>query len=358
MMRLNQKNSRFKLLWIVGGLAAVLAVSFLLFMKGKGAKEVRSERPELRAHALTVVYEEVPIYREATGAVTSAYEATLAGKITGAVEAIHVLEGDRVKAGETLITLDSRNLRAQLDRAQAELENATAHYQRIRRLFSDESVSRQEMDNAERAYKVAEAAKRTIEADLADTVIAAPFDGVITSKSVEKGEMVTPGRPLLRIEDDRQLRLESTVSEAEVGAVRVGDKVAVRLDALKDREIAGRIVQILPSADPSTHSFEVKASLPPEPGLKSGLFGRMFFSTGTKKAILLPRSAVMERGALSTVFVVGASGIIESRLVKPGNLYNDRIEIVSGLEPGEKVLERASDGREGAKLIGQNGDGP
>ena len=112
-----------------------------------------------------------------------------------------------LSAGAVLILLDSRDLQAQLAKAEAEFENATGHYERMKQLFAKDSVAQQELDNAERTYKVAEAAKKVVEADLSYTIIKAPFDGVITEKRIELGELVTPGRPLLQVVDDQHLRL-------------------------------------------------------------------------------------------------------------------------------------------------------
>jgi RND family efflux transporter MFP subunit len=343
------KKFQAKWLWLLGILAVVLLVAVFLIPK-KEVEGPKEKRTVISPTLITLQREEVPMQREATGVVTSASTATLASKVLGLVEEIRVREGEPVKAGEVLILLDRRDLQAQLERAEADLNNAAVQYQRMKKLFADESVARQELDNAERAYKVAEAAKSAIEANLTYATIRAPFDGVIAEKMIEEGELATPGRSLLRLEDSRHLRLEALVAETDIGALHLRGKVTVRLDALGDQTIDARVAQILPSADPTTHSFTVKASLPPQPGLKSGLFGRMTFPIGSRKTVLIPPSAVLERGALSYVYGVNEAGIIESRLVKLGRTYQGRIEVLAGLEPGDRVLERASEGLEGAQI--------
>jgi len=337
--------------WIL--LLAVLAlIALFIFLRiyFKKESETHIERPVIQAQVIIPTLEELSILREVPGNVVSAYEATLASKISGLVEEIRVKEGNRVKAGEVLIILDSRDLKAQLQQAQAEFENATVHYQRMRQLFAQESVARQELDNAERTYKVAEAAKNIIEANLTYTVIKAPFDGVITDKIIEVGEMATPGRPLLRLEDNQHLRLEVTVAATDIGAIRPGEKVEVKLDALGEETLMGHVAKILPAADPSTHTVTVKVDLPWQPGLRSGLFGKMILPVGSRKVLIIPLSAVLQKADLALVYVVNESGIIQARFIRLGKIHQDRVEVLSGLEPGEKILAYAQEGLEGMRI--------
>jgi len=338
---------RLKWVWLLGLLGVALFVIFLM-VPGKKTGPPSSERPMIHAEMITLRKEEIPVYREVTGTVTSASSATLASKVLGQVEGIRVKEGDRVKAGEVLITLDSSALRAQRERAEAELENAKIHLQRVKTLFAERSATQQELDNAERAFKVAEAARNGIEADLAYTTIKAPFDGVITEKLIEMGELASPGRSLLRMEDEGHLRLEVPVAETDAAGLHIGQTVVVRLDALGDLALDGRVAQILPAADPSTHSFWVKTDLPSVPRLKSGLFGRMVFPVGQRSALMIPQAAIRVEGELSRVYVVDESGNVQSRLIQLGKMQEGKVEALSGLASGERVLAHASEGRDGA----------
>lgn len=334
----------------LAGLLILVAVLVILMFFPKHKEETQPPRSIVDVQTILPASVDLPILREVPGIVASVSQGTLASKVTGLVEEVRVREGDRVKAGQVLILLDNRDFQAQLERAEAEVDHAKAHYERIQRLYDEESVSRQELDDAQRAYKVAEAAMKAIEADLAYTLIKAPFDGVITDKMIEEGELATPGRPLLRLEDNLHLRFEATVAATDVGALRVGDQVTVRLDALADPRLSGRVAKILPSADPSTHSVTVKVDLPYRPGLQSGLFGTMSFPIGARKALTLPASAVSEKEGLSRAYVVNESGVIQSRLVKVGKVQDEKVEILSGLAPGEWVLAQAREGMEGAQL--------
>ncbi len=186
----------------LAGLLILLTVSILLVLSPKHEEETRPLRSTVEVRTILPTPVDLPILREVPGVVVSVSQGTLASKVTGLVEEVRVREGDPVKVGQVLILLDNRDLQAQLERAQAEVDTAKAHYERIQRLYDEESVSQQELDNAQRAYKVAEAARKAIEANLAYTLIKAPFDGVITDKMIEEGELATPGRPLLRLEDN------------------------------------------------------------------------------------------------------------------------------------------------------------
>jgi len=310
------------------------------------------ERPIVRGAVLTPVLQAQPELREVPGKVVSVFEATLASKVTGLVDELRVKEGDRVKSGETLIVLDSRDLRAQLQQTQADLDNARDRYQRTQQLFNEQLASRQDMDNAERTLKVAEAAKNAIEANLTYTIIKAPFDGAITDKITEVGELATPGRPLLKMENDRRLRLEVTVAAEDLGALRVGQTVSIMLDAFGGEDVEGLIAEILPAADPATHTVTVKADLAWRAGLKSGLFGRMRFPVGTVNRLTVPLAAVERQADLARLYVVNDAGIVHARLVKLGAVRGERVEILSGLDPGEHILARAADGIDGARLQG------
>ncbi len=348
-MRLPGRITARQIGWLGLLLLAALAGYFILSSEKAPIPE-SMPRILVKAETIKVRSEPISISREVTGIVTSLHESTLASKVVGLVEEIRVREGDSVKAGSLLVRLDNRDLQAQLARAEAELENAALQLERMKELYAGESVAKQELDNAERTFRVARATRETILANLAYTSIEAPFSGVITEKYIELGELATPGRPLLRLVDPSRLRLETTVPETDIAALATGEEVEVRLDAIGDEPITATVTQIIPSADPATHSFLVRAELPPLPGLKRGLFGRMSFTVGKRSGILLPKEAVHRAGELTRVYVADAGDVIRSRLVKLGKDHQNRVEVLSGLVPGERVLARADQGVEGALL--------
>jgi len=302
----------------------------------------------IQAEIIDITHMSVPIRIDVTGQVTATFQAVLSSRIQGSIDKLFVREGTPVTKGQTLVQLDKRDVEADLARASADVENTKAHLERMKQLYERDAVSKQEMENATRAFKVAEANHKAVLAQLSYTVVKAPFDGVITEKMVETGELASPGQPLLRMENPQQLRLEATVAEKDLKSVSLGDKIPVIIDALDGRVLDGVVGKILPVGDPQTHTFTVRVDVPPTPGLKTGMFGRFQLDTGTSTTILVPETAVIQRGEIVSVFVVGPDRISRLRWVKAGRRIDTQIEILSGVNVGESVLRDAARGIDGA----------
>ena len=304
----------------------------------------------IQAEVVEITYASVPIRIDVTGQVAAIFHAALSSRIQGTIDTLFVREGTPVVKGQMLIQLDNRDVRADLARASAEVENTKAQLDRMNQLYTQDAVSKQEMENATRAYRVAEANRTTVLAQLSYTIVKAPFDGVITEKMVEAGELASPGQLLLKMENQRQLRLHATVAERDLRSISLGDKISVVIDALGEQAMAGVVGQILPTGDSQTHTFTVKVDLPAEPGLKTGMFGRFQLDKGTRKTILVPWTAVVEHGELTSVFAVGSDQIAHLRWVKVGRRLDQHVEILSGVNVGESVLLDATRGIEGAAV--------
>ena len=329
----------------------------LLMSVGCGSKEepataVVSAAPETTIQGAVVEIKtvQVPIRVEVTGQVRPIFQATLSSRIQGTIDQLLVREGTQVVKGQTLIQLDSRDVQTDLARASAEVENTKAQFNRMKLLYGEEAVSKQEVENATCAFKVAEANRKTALTQLSYTVIKAPFDGVITEKKVEVGEMASPGQPLLKMEDPLQLRLEATVAEGDLKSVSGGNTIPVVIDALGGQALTGVVSQILPAGDPQTHTFMVKVDLPQTSELKTGMFGRFQLDKGTHQTILVPDSAIVERGELTSVFVVGSDQISRLRWIKVGRRFDTQTEILSGVNVGERALLDGARGIDGAAV--------
>lgn len=334
-------------------------------------------------------------YYEAVGTVRSRTTSVLSAKVVGNVMAVHVREGDRVRSGQVLVEIDNRDTTAQLRKAQAgtsEAENAlqevesairaaesaiaaaeankalaTSTYHRFQALLERRSVSQQEFDEAQAKYQAAVAeverlrqvhqsllakknqAMAKIEQAKAETTAAqvmvgyarvtAPMAGIVVAKHVDVGTLAAPGVPLLTIEDGARYRLEATVDESQLGKIRLGDHTSVRVDAIGDRELDGRVAEIVPAADPRSRTYTVKIDLPMEAGtLRSGLYGQARFKIGQRSAITVAPSAIVRRGQLVGVYVVDSSGLARLRLVQLGKSYGDRVEVLSGLNEGDRII--------------------
>jgi RND family efflux transporter MFP subunit len=339
--------------------AAVLAAAVFgyLWWTGDRRDEVPERaRPSLAGEIFVALVGDAPRVVEATGVVVSAREAVLAGKVVAAVKTLRAREGSSVTAGQVLAELDDRELAADVERTEAERRNAMSRLERLRSVGAEGLVAPQTLEDAERSLRVAEASRTAAAALLASAVIRAPFQGVVTERYIEVGDMATPGKPLLKVEDSRDLRLEVTVAGDESALIQPSQAVEVVIDALGPQALAGTVAVIVPRAEAATQSVTVKVDLPPVPGLKGGLYGRARFTVGREQALTVPAAAVSSVGALDRIYVVGADNVLRTRLVRVGRRFGDRVEVRAGLEPGEQVLADASLGVDGARF--QDAAGP
>lgn len=316
----------------------------------------------------------VPERFEATGTVRSKNSAQLSARIPGTVSRIYAREGDRVQRGKLLLTIEAIESSAgasgaayAVNEAQSAVEEALARkkladvtFDRFARLYNEQAVTRQELDTqlaerdmADKALARARAAlarmlenHRAAGAIAGYTRVTAPISGIITGKSVDAGVTVFPGMPLMTVEEEGNYRLEVNAPESLLGKVRIGQAVPVSLDGVTGTA-DGKVAEIVPKVDPTSRTFAVKIDISPK-GVRSGQFGRALFPVGEKRSILVPKSALSERGELTSVWVVDKQNIARMRLVKPGNTYGNRIEILAGLSGGDRIViggvERVTDG--------------
>ncbi|MBZ5531737.1 MAG: efflux RND transporter periplasmic adaptor subunit [Acidobacteriia bacterium] len=337
--------------------------------------EVAASVPET-VRGLTVVQvrqQAVPDQFQATGTIRSWRTAPVAAQIMANVTGVLVREGDTVKRGQLLVTMDDSQLRASTERGQAALQAAEneiaaaeseqtlakTSFDRLQYLFDKGTISAQEYDNAKARMQTTRArhdlaqSNRSQAAAALDqnrilqsyTRVVAPFDGVVTERHVDPGALATPGLPLLMLEQVGRYRLEATVDESDLKFVRLGESVPISVDALAGEPLQGKVVQIIPAADQASRSFLLKIDLPENSRLRSGLFARAAFVRGQKQAISVPRSAVIDRGQLQTAYVLGENNIATLRYVTLGNTTIDQTEVLSGLSDGDRLIANPA-GRE------------
>ncbi len=361
-------------------LAALLPV--LLALGGcSGEKQHGAVATEVVHGVPLVVAQEttVPDYVEATGTVRAAQSAQLASQVMGTITRVSVQEGDSVRRGQALITIDGAQSRAAYQGASAgvrasqqAIAAADADYalaestmKRYQMLYDKKSVSPQEFDEVKTRLAAAKARRDAAQANRAQaeaavseantavgfTTIRAPFDGLIIAKLADAGAMAAPGIPLLTVEDPSHFRLEATVDESQIGAVRLGAIIPVVIDSLGSQEITGKVVQIVPAADPASRTFTVKIELPSNPQIRSGLFGRARFPRGERQSILVPQTALLHRGQLDGVYVVGKDEIASLRYVTLGRPEAGGVEVLSGIENGERIVAQPAERELSGKRI-------
>jgi RND family efflux transporter MFP subunit len=320
-----------------------------------------------------------PLIYEAVGTVQAGITSNLAAKMMGTVETIGVGEGDQVKRGDILITLDQRQARAGLRQAQASFseaeqalaaaraaaELATATYERYLSLKRENSVSDQEFDEvaarqrqaeamgwaAGSRVKQAQAALAAVRVTLKDTQITAPHAGVITAKLVDEGDLATPGRTLLILETTSGYRIDLAVPETHIEHVQLGQTVLASIPSLNLTSLAGTVSTISPAAEPGSRSFLVKVALLSDAPVKSGMFARIRIPVGQHNQLLVPRTIIVSHGQLTGLYLVDPEGIAHFRLVRLGRVFQDSVEVLAGLEEGDRyVLEPPPTMVDGARV--------
>ena len=351
-----------------------------------------------------VVSDSIDESYEATGTVRSRTSTVVSSQVMGVITSLKVREGERVKAGQVLIEIDDRDAATQIQKAQAGLRQAesgvaevdqsinaaqsakaaaeankrlaSSTLNRYQVLLDRKSVSPQEFDEIKAKYQVAEAevdrAQKMLEmlaakkkqaqaqvdqanADVsaarvqaAHSRVVSPLAGIIFAKHVEAGAMATPGVPLLTVEDDSSYRLEASVEESQVGKIKLNDAVGIRISSISSDELPGKVVEILPAADPASRTYLVKIAIPHQPLVRTGLYGTARFSRGTRRAITIVNGSIVRRGQLIGVFVVDDASTARLRLITIGKATADRTEVLSGLSEGERIVtsgvEKVTDG--------------
>ncbi len=321
----------------------------------------------------------VPDWLEAVGTVRAAQTSQVSSQMMGNIVEIRAHEGDRVQQGQVLAIIDDAQPRSVVNQATAavaaseqeiaaadsDFALADATLKRYQQLYDKKSVSPQEFDEIKARYQSAvahrdmaragqsqaNAALTQARTSLGYTRLRAPFAGVVTQKMADEGTLASPGMPIFTIEDTRSYRLEVTVNESDIRLVHPGQTAPVSIDALGNAQLIGKVVQIVPAADPSSRSFLVKVGLPSDAHLRSGLFGRVRFSRGARSVLLIPRTSLVERGQLEGVYVLDANEIAELRYVTLGNSTGGQMEVLSGLQDGEKLVAAPGDRDLGGKRI-------
>jgi RND family efflux transporter MFP subunit len=329
---------------------------------------------------------------EAGGVVAARESASISSRMVATIGGIRVKAGDRVRAGDVLITLDARDVtehtgqarasavaaekrlaqaRTEQSAAEAEHRLAAAFQKRIATLHARNSATDQEADEAEARLSAAaarlagtQAGIEGAEAQLATaqagvgvaaatesfTTVRAPFDGVVTERLTDPGNLAAPGVPLLRIDSGGARQVVVRVDEARAAYVHAGDRVAVMIDAdqsADDTALQGVVTEVARAVGIDQRAFTVKVSLPSTVTARTGSFARVVFRGAPRRALLVPAHAIQRHGQVSSVFVV-QDGVATLRLVRVGTSSPEGVEVVAGLDAGESIvvspLTRLADG--------------
>ena len=315
------------------------------------AQDVVSRAPVAVDTAIAEIVE-VPLVSTATGSAEPWRRVSPGTKLLGRVSEVLAREGDRVEEGQLLATLESRDLeaavvqaRASVTMAEANLENAEAQHRRMIDLHEQKSVTDKNLEDATAGFRVARASLELARANLAAAEVTisyaevhTPVSGWVITRLVETGDMSAPGAPMFVIEDLSRIKVRVTVPEAEVTSLEVGSSADVFIEVLGEKREA-KIDRIMPAGDRATRTFAIQLLLNnPDGAIRSGMFARVEFTHGKRAALIVPETAIVRRGQLEGILVVGSEGAAHLRWVKLGRHLDTGVEVLSGLETGDRYL--------------------
>ncbi len=325
----------------------------------------------------------VPSTMQAVGSVHAAESTAVSAQLSGRVLAVLVHAGDAVRAGQPLVRIDSTLAASDLARsnaavaaaqaavaaAQSQSDLADSTLRRYQMLRDRKSISPQEYDEVSRRDQAAQAQLHAAASQLAAAqaaassaatvagyaTVRAPYAGLVTARMADPGTLAAPGVPLLTVDRSGPLQLQVSVDESRIASVHVGQ----HLDAtLNGQTVPTTVAEIVPAADPASHSFLVKLALPAarpalradqstlraaQPMLRAGIYGSVAIPIGQRTAILIPSSAVVQRGSLATAWVLDANHIASLRYLTLGATFGDQVEALSGLAAGDTLVLQPAD---------------
>ncbi len=324
-----------------------IAASLTVLSVALGAKLLHAAEP-----LPTLVVERVlaPLERRVDGTIEAVNQGTVSAQTSGRVIEVLYDVNDFVPAGAVIIRLGSAEQKAGLDEAQAGLTEATARdaeararFDRVAGLFEDRAVSRQQYDQAladrdaaGARLVAARAALTSAREGVSYTEIRAPYAGVVTRRHVEAGEAVRPGTPLMSGLSLQYLRVAAELPQSVVERVREIRKAAVYVDG---RRVEAKSLTLSPQASPESSSFLVRLELPENAAaLYPGMFVKVAFVVGEAERLLIPADALVERSEMTAVYVQGADGEVALRQLRLGHRFEDKVEVLAGLESGETIV--------------------
>jgi len=314
------------------------------------------EAKEVQAQLVTAARSSVPRTIMATGSLEAENTVQVSTRLMGHIKEVLVRVGQKVEAGDVLVRIDDTDMQARLlqteaaiAEAMAVLDNAETNLARFERLFAENSVSRSQLDEVRTGHSRAQAGLMRAQAAHAEVTvqlnylnIQAPTDGTVTRRQVDPGDMANPGQPLLSLEQAAIMKVVAGLGERDVDLVDVGAEVRVKVASLDQMVYTVPVARIIPAANPMSRTFDLEAYIPNDSGrLKSGMFARVEVTVGSREAVLVPAETLHKRGQLTGVWLVDDQQTIHLRWIRIGREIGDEVEVISGLEGGERLILQA-----------------
>ncbi|GHA80520.1 efflux RND transporter periplasmic adaptor subunit [Pontibacter akesuensis] len=345
-----------KIIYIVVVILILGAVGFKL-MDNKEQMAANAAVAEIKSDAIPVTVTEVENTKldksfTAQGNFAPIQSLTLLSETQGQIQRVLKRKGDKVKAGELLLQVESNTMAADLATAQTNAEKAKKDLERFENLAAGDAITQRQLEDARLAAKSTQAQLVAARQRLNKTRITAPISGEINEIYVEIGSYLNPGTKLYDIVNVDKLKLKVKVNESEVLLINKGDKVTVKADAGSGQEYEGTVTAIAAQADPTLKfDVEVEVKNAANNNLRAGMYGTAFFDVAAERdAQLLPREAIVGSIQNPSVYVV-KDGKATLRQVKVGTVTQDKVELLEGVQPGEQIVQSGQINlREGIKV--------
>lgn len=294
----------------------------------------------------TVTVEAQPVKRgdfetfiSAVGTLKAKDSVVIRPETSGKVASVSFQSGSNVKKGDVLFSLDDRVIRAQLAEANAKLKNAKSEWVRYKKLFKEKAIQKSKLEQSQAAYEMAKAQADMMQARLNNTVLRAPFDGIIGIRDISPGSYVREGDEIVSLENIDPIYVDFRISEIYLERVKKGQTVEVEIDGFPQNLYEATIEAIDPGVDEKGHSIRVRGILPnPMKDLRPGLFARVRLPNTTHENIMLvPETSIETEGNEEFVFVI-LDGVARRAPIKTGGRNGKMVEVTAGLKPGMMVI--------------------
>jgi RND family efflux transporter MFP subunit len=318
------------------------------------------ESPQETENPVTVAVEtakrsQMDVSNRFSGTVKSEHTVNLSSKVMGTITQLDVEAGDFARKGDVLLRIKDDNLQAQknqveanLAQARSALQNTETNYKRLKALHEKGSATQKEFDDISTQYEAAQANVKALQSklleinDLLDyTVLEAPFDGYVVAKLVSQGDLAGPGQPLISFEQQTRMKVVVTVPETEISRFGLDDTVLVDVKAAGRQQHTGVVSAINPSGSRASRQFMVEVRLPElsrNHGLKSGMFAEVGLTSTSDSLLMVPKTAIIERGQLTGLYTLTDDSEVMLRWVRLGDTSGDQVVILSGLAPDEQYV--------------------
>jgi RND family efflux transporter MFP subunit len=353
-------------------ITAILGATILISSCGSEDKKVVIDNsPTLTVKVKTVSEDNSNPFLSVSGKIEAVKSANISTRMMGYVDKIYVGVGDKVRDGQLLMSVNNADVSAQLAQvnagiteAEAAYKNAEKDYNRFTTLFQENSASQKELDDITANYNMAkarlESAKQVrngVNAQMGYANIRAPFDGVVTNKFIDAGDMANPGMPLLEVESPSKYQVLAMVPESEILAVKNDSEVTVQIKAM-NKNIKGKVTEVSTSSKNTGGQYLVKVILDKtDAQILSGMYATVQFPVARKtttSAIMIPIEVIVKNGQLTGIYTVSQSNTALLRWLRLGRTFGDQVEVLSGLTADEQYIVSA-EGKlfNGAKISNQ-----